>query len=145
MDGTEINQFVVAACVASELHYAQYFHPGTDSLDCLADLLKVDPKAIKAKLDAEAKAAKKEKEEKARPKSKAQIAKKAAAAPTAKPAVKKTAKAKPTENQLDLAIPPAGGLTNPQEAWPFPTKGETMAQAQARAAAAGKARTAAAT
>lgn len=218
MDGTEINQFVVAACVASELHYAQYFHPGTDSLDCLAGLLKVDPKAIKAKLDAEAKAAKKEKEEKARPKSKAKLAKKAAAtgtpadiapgilatgarvrfkqglkgpagmfrkvcgregtiesmsgdrcimvrtgkganeihraeakeldlltaSPAVAPATKtgaKGAKAKPAESQLDLAIPPADAKPiSPQDGWPFPTsKGETMAQAQARAAAASKA------
>jgi ParB/RepB/Spo0J family partition protein len=82
LDGTEINRFVVAACVASELHYAQYFHPTTEALDSLAELLKVDAKAIKAAQDAEAKAAKKAKEERSKPKSKAKLAKAAQAAAT---------------------------------------------------------------
>jgi hypothetical protein len=61
LDPTEFNRFVVAACIADELHYAQYWHPGTEGMDAVGQVLGVDPKQIRANLVAAAKAEEKQK------------------------------------------------------------------------------------
>lgn len=84
LEPVEFNAFIVAACIASELHFAQYYHPALDNVERVAEALGVDAEAIRQKVLDDAKAAEK--------------AKKAAAAKKAAPAAKKSkgAGAKPT-------------------------------------------------
>lgn len=81
---SEFNKFIIASCIAGELHVAEYMKPSTANLDEMSALLGVDGKAIKASLAAAAKAAEKAKADKAKAKAAPAAKKAATAAPGAK-------------------------------------------------------------
>ncbi len=101
---SDLNKYIIAACIAGELHVASYGTPSTHNLDEISGRVGVDGKTIRAKLLADDKAAAKAKTDKAKAK--------------LKPTGKKP-KAGKSEEQLSILLDKGGKLL-PQSAWPFP-------------------------
>lgn len=59
----QFNQFVVAACMADEVHYAQYYHPEPAFMDDIGKVLGIDAKAERTAVVTAAKNADKAKEQ----------------------------------------------------------------------------------